>query len=131
MSCVVRFPDGNIKLLIKGMYTHCFLGKFMNNILGIFIPLIILVSISRKKYYFFKGADMMINERLGKSEHHVKHLNATNHHLDDFAVKGLRTLNYAYKDISNKEYDEWKKEHKIAETAIIEREVCLSNTLLS
>ena len=66
---------------------------------------------------------MMINERLGKSEHHVKHLNATNHHLDDFAVKGLRTLNYAYKDISNKEYDEWKKEHKIAETAIIEREV--------
>ena len=67
---------------------------------------------------------MMINERLGKSEHHVKHLNATNHHLDDFAVKGLRTLNYAYKDISNKEYDEWKKEHKIAETAIIEREVC-------
>ena len=69
----------------------------------------------------------MINERLGKSEHHVKHLNATNHHLDDFAVKGLRTLNYAYKDISNKEYDEWKKEHKIAETAIIEREVSLSN----
>ena len=24
MSCVVRFPDGNIKLLIKGMYTYCF-----------------------------------------------------------------------------------------------------------
>ena len=85
----------------------------------------------KKKYNFILGADMMINERLGQSEHHVKHLNATNHHLDDFAVKGLRTLNYAYKDISNKEYDEWKKEYKIAETAIIEREVCLSNTLFS
>ena len=74
---------------------------------------------------------MMINERLGKSEHHVKHLNATNHHLDDFAVKGLRTLNYAYKDISNKEYDEWKKEYKIAETAIIEREVSNNQYLVT
>ena len=101
------------------------------NISKLYVLKIFWYQFHEKNIISFKGADMMINERLGKSEHHVKHLNATNHHLDDFAVKGLRTLNYAYKDISNKEYDEWKKEHKIAETAIIEREVSLSNTLLS
>ena len=70
-----------------------------------------------------KGADMMINDRLGPSEQsHKKHLNATNIHLDDFAVKGLRTLCFAFRDISENEYGEWKKKFNEAEVAIIDRE---------
>ena len=70
-----------------------------------------------------KGADMMINDRLGSSiETHTKYLNDTNHHLDDFAMKGLRTLNFAYRDISQQEYDEWKKKFSAAENAILDRE---------
>ena len=60
MSTVVRFPDGKLKLLIK-------------------------------------GADMMIIDRLGKEQKHIKHLDITQHHLDDFARSGLRTLCLAYK----------------------------------
>lgn len=86
MSTVVRFPDGKIRLLIK-------------------------------------GADMMINDRLGPSmTTHKKHLDSTFSHLDDFASNGLRTLCLATKDISEDEYQVWKNEFIDASNAIVNRE---------
>ena len=82
MSTIVRFPDGKLKLLIK-------------------------------------GADMMINDRLGNDKStHKKHLDVTFGHLDDFARKGLRTLCLATKDISEEEYRVWKNEFIDASNAI-------------
>ena len=86
MSCVTRFPNGSIRLLIK-------------------------------------GADNIINDRLGPSEStHKKYLSSTFGHLEDFARKGLRTLCFAVRDIPEAEYKAWKEEYSEACNAIENRE---------
>ena len=86
MSTVVRFPNGKIRLLIK-------------------------------------GADNIINDRLGPSETtHRQYLNSTFGHLEDFARKGLRTLCFAVRDIPEDEYKAWKEDYVEASNAIENRE---------
>ena len=86
MSCVTRFPNGKICLLIK-------------------------------------GADNIINDRLGPSERtHRQYLSSTFGHLEDFARKGLRTLCFAVRDIPEAEYKAWKEEYIEACNAIENRE---------
>ena len=86
MSCVTRFPNGTIRLLIK-------------------------------------GADNIINDRLGPSEKtHRQYLSSTFGHLEDFARKGLRTLCFAVRDIPEAEYKAWKEDYIEACNAIENRE---------
>jgi phospholipid-transporting ATPase len=86
MSCIVRCPDGKIRL-------------------------------------FIKGADMMIIDKLGADDQfHKKHLQVTLDHMDEFACNGLRTLCLATKDISDPDYQVWKREFQEASNSIDERE---------
>lgn len=70
---------------------------------------------------FCKGADSVIYSRLRRGEQ--QHLRkSTAEHLEVFAREGLRTLCIAQKEISDKEYHIWNKDHDIAAAAIIDRE---------
>ncbi|KAK9770446.1 putative Phospholipid-transporting ATPase [Seiridium cardinale] len=42
-------------------------------------------------------------------------------HIDDFASEGLRTLLYAYRDISEEEYGSWRKIYQAATTSLVDR----------
>ena len=43
-------------------------------------------------------------------------LKLTKNHLDSFAKNGLRTLCYASKRLSRKEYEQWEKEYEMIKT---------------
>ncbi|KAH8895828.1 phospholipid-translocating P-type ATPase [Thozetella sp. PMI_491] len=43
-------------------------------------------------------------------------------HIDDFATEGLRTLLFAHKYLTEKEYQAWKKLHLEAETSLVDRQ---------
>ncbi len=43
-------------------------------------------------------------------------------HLDDFATDGLRTLVFAQRRLSQKEYDDWKQIYQDATTALVDRQ---------
>jgi phospholipid-transporting ATPase len=55
---------------------------------------------------YTKGADTVILERLGKDNPVV---DATLHHLEDYATEGLRTLCLAMREIPENEYREWQQ----------------------
>ncbi|XP_066951686.1 probable phospholipid-transporting ATPase IA isoform X4 [Macrobrachium rosenbergii] len=68
---------------------------------------------------YCKGADTVIYERLGDSQ---QYRDITVRHLEEFAGEGLRTLCYAYADISTEFYDEWKNTFYKASTSLQFRE---------
>ncbi|KAI8850390.1 hypothetical protein BC829DRAFT_389315 [Chytridium lagenaria] len=72
-----------------------------------------------------KGADSVILERLRRTEEmsdkEKEVLEKTLQHLADFATEGLRTLLYASKELSPKEYEDWSKEYEEASLAIKNR----------
>ncbi|KKA28944.1 hypothetical protein TD95_004671 [Thielaviopsis punctulata] len=68
-----------------------------------------------------KGADSIIYSRLKKGEQ--KELRQTTaEHLEMFAREGLRTLCIAQRELSEQEYNSWKREHDEAAAAIDNRE---------
>lgn len=74
-----------------------------------------------KVVLFCKGADSVIYSRLKKGEQRELR-KSTAEHLEMFAREGLRTLCIAYKEIDEREYQEWNKEHDLAAGAIVDRE---------
>ncbi|KAK3335700.1 hypothetical protein B0T19DRAFT_15834 [Cercophora scortea] len=70
---------------------------------------------------FCKGADSVIYSRLKKGEQQELR-RETAKHLEMFAVEGLRTLCIAQRELTEKEYKEWRKEHDLAATALENRE---------
>ena len=70
---------------------------------------------------FCKGADSIIYSRLKKGEQSELR-KQTAEHLEMFAREGLRTLCVAQKELEEKEYQEWNKEHDLAAAAIVDRE---------
>lgn len=70
---------------------------------------------------FCKGADSVIYSRLKRGEQQQLR-KVTAEHLEMFAREGLRTLCIAQKEIGEKEYQIWNKEHDLAAAAIIDRE---------
>ena len=70
---------------------------------------------------FCKGADSVIYSRLKRGEQQQLR-KVTAEHLEMFAREGLRTLCVAQKEIGEKEYQIWNKEHDLAAAAIIDRE---------
>ena len=85
MSVIVRMPDGSVRLYIKGAY----------------------IFVSRSPTHFFylcTGADESIFPRANMNAPSANHAKQA---ADDFAVNGLRTLIFAYRDISDAEFDDW------------------------
>ena len=70
---------------------------------------------------FCKGADSIIYSRLKKGEQQELR-RGTAEHLEMFAREGLRTLCIAQKELDEREYQEWNKEHDLAAAAIVDRE---------
>lgn len=71
-----------------------------------------------KLFIYIKGADTMILERLAGEQ---PYLDNTLKHLDNYARDGLRTLCFAYRQLSEKEYSEWNGEYQKANTALTNR----------
>lgn len=69
---------------------------------------------------YCKGADTVIFERLAPHGQEFKDI--TLKHLEDFANEGLRTLCFAYVDIPDDVYDQWKETYHKASTALQNRE---------
>ncbi|KAI9257346.1 hypothetical protein BDA99DRAFT_441217 [Phascolomyces articulosus] len=67
---------------------------------------------------YCKGADSVILERLGKNNTFV---DATLHHLEEFASEGLRTLCYAMREIPEEEYARWAQIYDKAATTLTNR----------
>lgn len=70
---------------------------------------------------FCKGADSIIYSRLKRGEQQQLR-KETAEHLELFAREGLRTLCIAQKEIDEAYYQEWKKEHDAAASALEHRE---------
>lgn len=70
---------------------------------------------------FCKGADSIIYSRL-KSGQQKDLRQSTAEHLEMFAREGLRTLCVAKREIGEKEYQEWSKDHDIAAAAVDKRD---------
>ena len=64
-----------------------------------------------KIYLFAKGADTAIGERVTQNKPLIK---ITREHLIVFAKYGLRTLMFAYRELSEEEYNNFDKAFKIA-----------------
>ncbi|ORX61690.1 phospholipid-translocating P-type ATPase [Hesseltinella vesiculosa] len=73
---------------------------------------------------YCKGADSVILERLAA---HSLYANETLAHLEDFASEGLRTLCYAMREISEKEYDQWNRVYEKASTTLTNRAQALDD----
>ncbi|XP_054754666.1 probable phospholipid-transporting ATPase IA isoform X2 [Lytechinus pictus] len=68
---------------------------------------------------FCKGADNVIYDRLASDQEFTSD---TVRHLEEFASEGLRTLCFAFREISKEEYEEWSATYYKASTAIQNRE---------
>jgi phospholipid-transporting ATPase len=66
---------------------------------------------------YCKGADNIIFERL-TDESKANDWSATEQHLKDYAVEGLRTLCCAYREFTEEEFQEWYEGHQKAETSM-------------
>ncbi|XP_049864853.1 probable phospholipid-transporting ATPase IA isoform X2 [Pectinophora gossypiella] len=71
---------------------------------------------------YCKGADSVIYPRLSGGPNNARYADATLAHLENFATEGLRTLVFAYTDISNEAYEEWSNMYHKASIAIQDRE---------
>lgn len=89
--------------------------------------------LSHQVVVYTKGADSVIMEllsvaapdgaSLAKQQMIIRE--KTQKHLDDYAKRGLRTLCIATKVMSDTEYEEWLRNHFLAETSIDNREELL------
>lgn len=70
---------------------------------------------------FCKGADSIIYSRLKRGEQ-PELRRTTAEHLEMFAREGLRTLCIAQRELGEKEYQDWNREHELAAAAIQDRE---------
>ncbi|XP_034990032.1 phospholipid-transporting ATPase IF isoform X5 [Zootoca vivipara] len=82
---------------------------------------VIVESPSGEKLLFTKGAESVILPRSTRGE-----IEKTRIHVDEFALKGLRTLCVAYRKFTAKEYQEVEKRLFEAKTALQQREERLS-----
>ena len=64
-----------------------------------------------KIYLYSKGADSTIEQLLTQSQKESNELRITNEHLSEFAIKGLRTLMIAYKELELEEYKVWNDKY--------------------
>ncbi|KAB8294775.1 hypothetical protein EYC80_006737 [Monilinia laxa] len=67
------------------------------------------------------GADSIIYSRLKRGEQ-PELRRTTAEHLEMFAREGLRTLCIAQRELGEKEYQDWNREHELAAAAIQDRE---------
>lgn len=67
---------------------------------------------------YTKGADAVIFERLAPGQSSE----ATEQHLHDFAVEGLRTLCLAYADLDRDWFEDWHMRYKEASGSVVNRE---------
>jgi phospholipid-translocating ATPase len=74
-----------------------------------------------KLILFCKGADSMIYSRL-KTGEQTQLRKTTAEHLEMFAREGLRTLCIAQRELDEKEYQAWNKDHEIANAALRDRD---------
>ena len=69
---------------------------------------------------YCKGADNVILERLAPNQQEL--VQETQEHLDKFAMEGLRTLLLGFKDLSQRQFEDWKLEHHKAAVALEDRD---------
>ncbi|CAK6433193.1 unnamed protein product [Pipistrellus nathusii] len=89
--------------------------------------------LSHQVVVYTKGADSVIMELLSVAspdgasltKQQVMIREKTQKHLDDYAKRGLRTLCIAKKVMSDTEYEEWLRNHFLAEASIDNREELL------
>jgi phospholipid-transporting ATPase len=91
MSVVVRFPDNNVKVLVKGADTS-------------------MLSILKQG----------INDGLDNPLH-TKNREATENHLSGYSTEGLRTLVIGSKNLTDVEFIEWQEKYEEASTSMHER----------
>uniref|UniRef100_A0A4W3HUP6 Phospholipid-transporting ATPase n=1 Tax=Callorhinchus milii TaxID=7868 RepID=A0A4W3HUP6_CALMI len=70
---------------------------------------------SGKIRLYCKGADNVIFQRLAENSMYGEQ---TLNHLQQFATDGLRTLCFAYTDLTNEAYDVWQKKHNKVTTSL-------------
>ena len=63
---------------------------------------------SKKIFFFLKGADTAIKKKVSKNGDMIVE------EADNLAREGLRTLAFCYRSVTQKEYDDWKKEYNEA-----------------
>ena len=72
----------------------------------------VIIKTSSNRYIIYaKGADSMIEQLLCQEDKNSDLLRSTNESLKKFAVKGLRTLMVAYKEISESIYNKWSENY--------------------
>ncbi|MGH0181956.1 UNVERIFIED_CONTAM: hypothetical protein FKN15_018838 [Acipenser sinensis] len=79
---------------------------------------VIVRTPSGKLRLYCKGADNVIMERLGESS---QYKDLTLSHLEQFATEGLRTLCFAYADLTESSYQEWLQEYNRVSTILKDR----------
>ncbi|XP_064413920.1 phospholipid-transporting ATPase IB [Latimeria chalumnae] len=79
---------------------------------------VIVRTPSNELRLYCKGADSVIFERLAQNSQHKEE---TITHLQQFATEGLRTLCFAYTDLSENTYEEWLEAHHKASTTLKDR----------
>ena len=77
---------------------------------------------TNKIIIYAKGADSMIESLLNSQSKNSEMLIKTNEYLKKFAVKGLRTLMLAYRELSNEEYNNWKEKYIKASEDVIQKD---------
>lgn len=98
MSVIIRFPDNTVKVLAKGADS---------SMLGILED----AGITENK-----------REKLGNVRY------ATERHLSNYSMQGLRTLVVAAKDLTDEEFLEWQLMYEEASTSLTERSTKLRQT---
>merc|ERR1719481_740640 len=83
----------------------------------------VIVKYEGKIRLFCKGADNVIYERLRGGQEEMKE--KTQEHLDRFAMDGLRTLCLGVKELSVKQFEDWKAEHHKAALSMEDRDAKL------
>ena len=77
---------------------------------------------TNKIILYAKGADSMIESLLNQQNKNSEMLIKTNDYLKQFAIKGLRTLMLAYRELSKEEYDEWNEKYIKASQDVIQKD---------
>jgi phospholipid-translocating P-type ATPase (flippase) len=74
-----------------------------------------------------KGADsiLFIRLRVPQTDQEKSVLDTTKQHVDSFAMEGLRTLVYGYRDLSEDEYENWAARYHKASTALKDRQAAM------
>ncbi|XP_043716778.1 phospholipid-transporting ATPase 1-like isoform X2 [Telopea speciosissima] len=99
MSVVIRFPNGAVKVLVKGADTSMF------------------SILAKQTDEISPGGNIAFNIK-----------NATQSHLIEYSSQGLRTLVVAARDLTAAEFEEWQHRYEEASTSLTERSTKLRQT---